>query len=276
MPEDEAAPAGLEEQGDEAAEEAQETPRLDLDPILDCLLADTPAGSEAAWPAAEGVLEEVFTPETWGIGHGVNTYGNGAHANLYNVESQRDFRTWLEDQGVSVEDYAEAVGPVQYVGIQVYLQALFPRARSNKGWRIRLLGFPALGVVALGLASHYQGTQNQNQMGRASALLHTQASEQLPTGLRPVLERYPAATATEWEERGLMPEPVLAIGSLDISAFDGGRGAKLRMVRNTTVKKEMATFFALKGMSAELFREDGQEALEDLRSLAETLGTERP
>ena len=69
-----------------------------------------------------------------------------------------------------------------------------------------------------------------------------------------------------------MANPVLMIGNLDISSFDEGRGAKLRMIRNTTVKKELATFFAIKGMTAETFISEGPVLLDTLRRVALDLG----
>ncbi len=96
-------------------------------------------------------------------------------------------------------------------------------------------------------------------MGRASGLIRARALEFLTGDAKRALEQWPSATAEDWEERGLMSEPILRIGSLDISSFDGGAGAKLRMVRNTTVKKELATFFAIRGMTLNEFEATGAE-----------------
>jgi len=200
--------------------------------------------------------------------HTVNSYGQDSHRNLYEVESRRDFRDWLQNRGISVDEYAKAVGPVQYVSIQLHLLSLMPRARSNRGWRIRIMGFPALGLIVCGLASHYQGTQNQNQMGHASELIRSRALEILTGESKHELDKWPAAIAEDWEGRGLMSSPVLYIGDLDISSFDNGKGAMLRMVRNTTVKKELSTFFAIKGVSESDFLQNGSEFLESLKNIA--------
>lgn len=255
---------------EEAALESEQD--WDLTPVGSFLSARSESNAEAAWADALPTLSERFTPDVWGSDTSVNPYGQGAHNNLYNVECQRGFREWLQSNGVTPEAYAEAVGPVQYVSFQLHLLSLMERARSNKGWRVRVIGFPSLGVVACGLGSHYQGTQNHNQMGRASQLIRSRALEVLTGPTRSALEEWPAATAEDWEERGLMPEPVLRIGDLDISTYDEGRGAKLRMVRNTTVKKELATFFAIKGMTLDAFLEDGAEHLDELRKIATDLG----
>lgn len=245
---------------------------VDLEPVVRCLTGASEAQVRDAWPEAQEQLLALFDAATWGISHNVNLYGQTAHANLYNVECQSDFRNWLIENDVSIEAYGHAIGEVQYVSIQVHLQSLLERGRSNRGWRIRLVGFPPLKIVAIGLSSHYQGTQNHNQMGAASRLIRSQALEVLPPDLRQVMSEFRSATAEDWEERGLMPAPVLSVGTLDISDYDDKHGAKLRMVRNTTVKKELATFFALKGMSVETFTQEGLSELRKLRSIALALG----
>jgi hypothetical protein len=252
--------------------ESSAAPSWDLESVSRLLTARSAEAAEAAWVDALPELSKVFPPETWVVDCTINTYGPGAHRNLYEVESQSDFKAWLSGQGVDEEAYAGAVGAVQYVSVQLHLLSLMPRARSNKGWRIRAIGFPALKVIAIGLASHYQGTQNHNQMGRASGRIRARALEVLSGEARAELQNWPAATAEEWEERGLMQEPVHFIGDLDISGFDSGKGAKLRMIRNTTVKKELATFFAIKGMAADSLAGDGSSQLEALQWIAIDLG----
>lgn len=244
----------------------------DLTSVGVFLSARSQIEAEAAWVEALPSLSERFDPDMWGSDMSVNLYGQDAHKNLYDNESQKAFKNWLETNGVSHEAYAKAVGPVQYVSFQFHLRSLMEKARSNKGWRVRVMGFPALGVVACGLGSHYQGTQNHNQMGRASQLIRNRALEVLNGTSKSALESWLAATSEEWEERGLMTEPVMNIGPIDITTFDEGRGAKLRMVRNTTVKKELATFFAIKGMTVDAFVETGAEHLEVLREIATDLG----
>lgn len=253
------------------AAEGTDHAEVDLEKVVSCMTGASGAQVEDAWSGAQEQLAEIFDIDTWGFSHNVNTYGQGAHANLYNVECQRDFRNWLAENGVSVEAYGQAVGEVQYVSIQIYLQSLLERGRSNRGWRIRLVAFPALSIVAIGLSSHYQGTQNHNQMGAASRLIRSQALEVLPPDLRQLMNEFRSATSEDWEERGLMPTPVLHVGTLDISAYDE-LGAKLRMVRNTTVKKEISTFFALKGMSVDTFSKEGLAELRKLRAIALALG----
>jgi len=246
----------------------------DLSPVVELLTVSSEFAAETAWTSAQPALYERFPQDVWTATYDVNLYGTGAHSNLYNNECQQAFKSWLEDHGVDVEAYARAVGPVQYVSIQLHLNTLLERARGNKGWRVRIIHFPALQIVGCGLASHYQGTQNHNQMGEASSRIRVRALEILTGTNKAVLEEFPSATASDWEERGLMEHPVLTIGPLDISSFDDGRGAKLRFIRNTTVKKELATFFALRGMTLRDFSDGrGASTLERLRDVAIELGS---
>ena len=273
MPSEVGAPAV--EDADTNAEQA-DAPPLDLTPVAELLTARSETAAEAAWVDALPSISSGFSPDVWGFDYTVNPYGQGAHSNLYNNESQSDFKNWLQGNDVSVEDYAEAVGPIQYVSVQIHLLSLGRRLRNNKGWRVRMMGFPGLGVIACGLGSHYQGTQNHNHMGKASARIRSSALEVLNGETRASLGGWPSATSDDWEERGLMAEPVLAIGDLDIATFDEGRGAKLRMVRNTTVKKELATFFAIKGMTAATFITEGPAHVDTLRRIALDLGKTTP
>lgn len=253
-----------------------DAPDWDLTPVAKFLTARSETAAEAAWVDALPAISEGFPPSVWGYDYTINPYGPGSHANLYNTEIRSDFRNWLSGRGVSLDDYAAAVGPVQYASVQIFLGSLFKKARNNRGWRLRILGFPALNIVACGLASHYQGTQNHNLMGEASARIRSRALEVLNGETRAALSEWPSATSEHWEERGLMPEPVSHIGGLDISSFEDGGGAKLRMIRNTTVKKELATFFAITGMTAEAFLSEGPVLLDTLRRIALDLGRTAP
>lgn len=247
---------------------------LDLAPVAAYLNSSTASSAHSRWADAETTLRAIFSDSTWGIGGEPNPYGADAYANILQRESRKDFKDWIANEGVTLERFTQALGEIQYVSIQIFLKRLFPRARSNRGWRIRIVGFPALELIAIGLGSHYQGTQNQNAMGVASRHLHQAALEFLPPDLRVVLAEFPPATPEDWEERGLMGSPITSLGDLDISSFDAGAGAKLRMVRNTTVKKDLSTFFAIKGLTASEFLASGEAELRKLQRLAISLGTE--
>lgn len=127
---------------EDADADQPDAPDWDLTPVAKFLTARSKTEAEAAWVDALPAISEGFPPDVWGCTEDVNTYGPGAHANLYNTEIRSDFKTWLSDQGVSLDDYAAAVGPVQYASAQIFLGSLFKRARNNRGWRLRILGFP--------------------------------------------------------------------------------------------------------------------------------------
>lgn len=274
MPDGVDEPVQLDADTDDADPDVEQPEILEWDvaAVTRLLTARSETEAEAAWVNALPAISQEFPPDVWGCSHDINPYGPGAHSNLYNTEIRSDFKNWLSANSVSLDRYSEAVGAVQYVSVQIYLNSLFVRARNNRGWRLRIIGFPSLDVIACGLASHYQGTQNHNLMGEASARIRSYALEVLNGETRSALGDWPSATSEHWEERGLMPEPVTHIGDLDISSFDEGGGAKLRMIRNTTVKKELATFFAITGMSAEKFASEGPVLLETLKRIALDLG----
>ena len=136
----------------------------DLAPVAHYLTASTDSDAETAWAAAELELKKEFPPDTWGMDHTVNQWGPNAHRNLFTQEAPGDFRTMLAARRVTADDYERAVGPIQYVSAEIRLLSLLRHGASNKGWRLRIVGFPSIQVVAMGLCSHYQGTQNQNAM----------------------------------------------------------------------------------------------------------------
>lgn len=253
-----------------------EEPVLDLELIRNfCVGRDV--DREVQWEPCLQSLSMIFDPDVWVVSRNVNPYGPGAHTNLFNVECGTAFRAWLTSNGVHAVDYADYVGPTQYVSVQAQLRSLSESLRGNQGWRLRLMGFPAIGVIALGLGTHYQGTQNHAMMGAAAGRLRDRALEVLGPDMRTAMDTFPSATHEHWDDRGLMiDEPALAIGDLDVSDFDGGDGVKLRMIRNTTVKKELAAFFGITGMSSARFESDGEERLIQLHDIACALGTPEP
>lgn len=253
----------------EALDEAQ------LYAIEAFLLAGSQAAIENSWNEAEQALRRCYPSPAWVISKSENLYGAGAHRNLFQQEMPRDFRDWLTTQGIGEDEYAAGVGAVQYASAQMHLASVMPENRSNRGWRVRAIGFPALRLIAVGLASNYQGTQNQNAMGRASERIRDTAMSVLEERTRALLSTLPSATASDWDERGLMEVPVHSIGPIDISGYDDGAGARLRMVRNTTVKKEVATFFAIRGFTQTEFAQSAGQVFQDLRSIANELGRER-
>lgn len=244
-----------------------------LDQIAAFLLAGTKEEADDLAPTALQLLAAEFPAGDWGMDHDSNLFGHGALRNLYEREIPSDFRAWLTAQGIDGDQYAAAIRPIQFNFINIWPAKLFPAAaRANRGWRIRFVGFPNLNTIAAGLASHYQGNQSQNEIGRASALIHHAAFHVLkgsPEQQR--LEAYPAATVEHWDGRGLMPQPIHQVGGLDISSFRP-EGAQLKVARNTTVKKDLASFFAVIGLPRETFVAEGNQHITALRAMAAALG----
>ena len=258
----------------EASAETGLTQRA-VDFLLDFLLAPTQSEAESAWSDASQSVTQMFPAPKWGFDRSINPFTADGRPNLYKNEIPTDFRQWLELQQIDEGGYVQLVREVQYNSIQVWLESLFSqRQRSNKGWRLRIVGYPSLNTIAVGLSGNYQGSQAQNQIGAASALIRGVALDVLSsdTEARSLLESYPSATAAHWDDRGLMESPVTTLSGLDISSYGGVR---LRMARNTTVKKEIATFFAIAGMGVEAFRTDIGSHLANLRLIAARLGEVR-
>lgn len=197
-----------------------------LDELLGFLLASTLSESEAAWASAEDVVTAAFESPRWGVDRAINPFTPEGRPNLYRNEIPGDFRTWLEQQGIGEQQYVNFVKEIQYNSIQIWLEKLFPKGqKSNRGWRIRVIGFPSLKTIALGLSGNYQGSQAQNQIGAASAMIRGAALDVLATDfeLKSLMTSYPSATSEHWDDSGLMPVPVLSVGDLDISSYGGAR-----------------------------------------------------
>lgn len=241
-----------------------------LEDLLKFLLAETQSESEGAWPTAESLIGTVFESPQWGITRSIIPFGD--RTSLYRHEITADFETWLEQQGIDENKYAGHIFEVQYNSIQIYLQKLFPEGyRENAGWRLRVVGYPSLKTIALGIAHHYQGTPAQGKISAVSSMLREVALDNLSNygDLKSLLSSYPAPTSTDWDGEGLMPTPVHSVGDLDISSYGN---ARMRMARNTTVKKEIAAFIAIRGMGISTFLEEANTHLDTLRRIGERLG----
>jgi hypothetical protein len=247
---------------------------LNLDDVATYLLAPSRAEAEPAFAAASQRVHQIFSDEDWIVSHQTNEFQDGARRALYRNEIQPAFRQKLVDDGIDEVGYEGLLAVAQYSSLDISLRSFDAQPRSNRGWRVRLVGYPNVQTVAVGLSSNYQGTQSQNQMGDASALIREAALNVLAgQPEQALLGEYPSATSDHWDGRGLMPNPVFTVGTLDIVDMEA-QGASLRMVRNTTVKKELASFFALRGLDRHSFVQDGHARLEELRAIAVALGTE--
>jgi hypothetical protein len=71
-----------------------------------------------------------------------------------------------------------------------------------------------------------------------------------------------------------MDPPRQHIGSIDIKEWADGAGAPLRAVRNTTLKKALSAFIAIRGMTRKAFLADGPQLLQQLCQLGVALATD--
>jgi hypothetical protein len=242
--------------------------------VADFLLAEGSVNRVARWGVVEETLRSAFPEDTWGISWATVDYDpNGsAHQNIYDSETVADYRAWLAATGIDASAYALALGPTQYVSIDLHLLKLKERLKKNEGWRVRLIGFPAIDLLVVGLASNHNGSQAESRSAKGSARINAAAMRVLSAVPAGALASYDLPTRDHWSERALMPAPLMRIGNIDLTGYkgpNGESGAALRMVRNTTAKKDIATFFAIRGVFRESF--DAQQ-VGDLRTIALELG----
>ncbi|MGB3909633.1 MAG: hypothetical protein WBL06_04090 [Pseudolysinimonas sp.] len=243
--------------------------------LLDALLAPQ-ALSASDLTAAEQVLQLEFAETAWGIRFDENPFAAESKAGLFKNEISGAFKRWLADAGVGLDQYVAAIPDMQYQSVEIWPRLLFPdKYRSNEGWRIRIVGYPALSLIAFGLCHSYAGSQSQKNVSKVSALLRSAALNVLDADADAVdiAAQYLSATAEHWDRRLLMTDIHNAVGTLDVSGFadDKGDGAELRMARNTTVKKELSSFFFIRGASTRPTDDDSVVPLGELHRLARGL-----
>lgn len=243
--------------------------------LVDLLLAPQVANAGEV-SAAEQVLALEFPQANWGVTFADNVFAPEGKAGLFRNEISGAFKKWLSDSGITLDQYVAGIPDVQYQSVEVWSRHLFPdRHRSNEGWRIRLVGYPALGLIAFGLCHSYAGSQSQKNVSKVSALLRAAAISVLEPDqdLVDVAMPYLSATADHWDRRLLMSAVRGSVGTLDVSTFadDNGTGAELRMARNTTVKKELSSFFFLRGVSVSTDDDDSVIPLAELHQIARGL-----
>lgn len=196
-------------------------------------------------PEIDSAINNFFPPDVWHSRQEQILYSSDAYNNLLTAEMGKGFRSWLVDRGFTAESYGAELGPVQYSAVRAKLKSVFPDQRGNAGWQLVLLGFPSLKTIVFGLSHNYNGETSQNKLGSASALLRKSALSQLSDSVAEIASQYRSAEQADWDDSGLMKKPVLSIAGIDISTYDNSSGAKLRFVRNTTAKKDLACFFFL-------------------------------
>jgi 5-methylcytosine-specific restriction enzyme B len=229
--------------------------------LAGALGARTGGEFEDQWPDAQSELAEAFGASTWGLSGRFEPYTEQNIQNLWKNELSDPVRTALEAQGVGLRDFSDWLGEVHYVYLSAYVKSLFERYQENRGWRVLGISIPALGVAAIGIASHYQQAQRHNRLAEVSNLLYDHAAAALDKqGIALPGRKIEQA---DWDGTGLMLSPIDEM--CDVKLPDG-HTARLKYARSTTVKKILASFIDVQPIS--LASEDlGRELNDGLRAL---------
>jgi hypothetical protein len=239
------------------------------------LFAPDVATSTASWPNAGKAIEKIFPVKTWGTFQRPSLFEkSSSKPNLYRQEMQAPFRNWLQEKGIGESEYIAQIPDVQFNTLDIWPRRLFDEPyKDDRGWRIQMLGFPAMQILVMGLAHAPQGNQSQDMLGAASNLIRDAATVMLTNDgeIKPLLETYQAATSDDWNEGNLIPASVKFIGSLDISGY--ADGPRLKFIRNTSAKRQIASYFAVVGMTREDFETgSGVLHLRNFRAIAAKIG----
>lgn len=224
--------------------------------LIEILRARKRTDCESLGGAALSELAVIFPEDKWGIEQDFNYYTAQNVANLWENELHSGVKRRLEAAGVGQNNFKDWLEDVHFVNIGVYLKSLFPRYRSNAGWRIVLMSVPRAQVIVVGLASHYQNAQNHNKLGGVSNLLFDIAEAGLAAKGEPPLAGRKVA-GNDWDQTGLISPPMTSIAGVNVSP----EALYLKDVRTTTVKKILASFISIKALPATASVSDLQSEL---------------
>lgn len=228
--------------------------------------ARTQGEFDGEWAAAEQELAGLFDEASWGLSGRTKLYTSETVGNLWNNELNETVRSALKQAGVDRERYGEWLREIHYVYVAAYSKQLFDRYQDNEGWRVLILSVPALGVGAVGIASHYQQGQNHNRLAEVSNLLYDHAAAALAKQDVELPGR--KVEKADWDGTGLMAAPPTELCGVELPR---NQAAKLKYVRTTTVKKILASFIDVQPL--DLTAADLGSALEEnLRALEKAGG----
>jgi 5-methylcytosine-specific restriction enzyme B len=223
--------------------------------ILDLLRArDTTSTSVSKIAGAKSELAAIFDPAEWFIRVDVNHYTDANKNNIWKNEMRPRLRSLLEESGKSESDYAAWLGAVHFVNIQIDPVAVSPTGQQNEGWRLSIIALPAAGVIAVGIASHYQNAQAHNALGEASNLLFDLARD----GLKQDGGELPGRkiASQDWDGGGLITPSQEIICGVSTVGKTGINGLSLKDVRTTTAKKILASFISIQAMNSGVSEQD--------------------
>jgi 5-methylcytosine-specific restriction enzyme B len=239
--------------------------------LLNILNARKIADARSSRSAAQTEMESIFRPSEWGIDIGIEEYNQQNKENLWRNELRRAIRRKMEEMGESIADYAAWLEDIHYVYIGVYRKSVFASYRENVGWRVGIISVPAAGAIAMGIASHYQGGQNHNQLGRASNLLYDAARDGLAGAAATSVLPGRKVGPDDWDRDGLILNPATTLAGVDLTSIPGIGNLILKDVRTTTVKKLIATYISIEALSATVANSEIHDKLSELNSVASTL-----
>jgi hypothetical protein len=239
-----------------------------MDDLLKLVAARNVATAEGLVEGAREELAEVFG-DGWGFDFDIVEYTEANLKNLWRTEMRRPVVHALEAGGVSREAYGEWLQEVYYVNVAIYLEALFPVYKKNAGWRVTVLGLPAVDVVAFGIASNYQSGQSHNRLATGCNVLYRIARDGLEAQGVPLPGR--EVLRADWDKDGLLPEVISDVAGVDIAEATDGTGLWLQEVRNTTIKKTIASFVSIEPFSGS--GAAAAQALSDIELAARALAS---
>ena len=211
--------------------------------ISEALLANTQEIADSSRKLLVSKLTSFLPNEQWGVDCNFVSYTEENKKNLWNNEICSTLKNRLIKDRKSESDYAEWLGDIYYSYTSIYIKELFEKYRGNAGWRIALISIPRANVIAIGISSHYQNAQNHKKLGRASNFFFDFTNEGLLdigfqlSGRKIISE--------DWDGGGLLSAPITTVAGVDIHDILP-EGIQLKDIRNTTLKKTLASFISIK------------------------------
>lgn len=205
--------------------------------LINLLHANSIGAFDAEKESARAELEPVFPSAHWGVEIDCSEYSVENKDNLWRNELRKPIRNQFDAKGFSKDDYTTWLEDVHFTHVAIYPKNVFEQYKSNIGWRVTILAMPRAGVIAIGIASHYQGGQRHAQLGLASNLLFDAAKDGLAGSETGVTLPGRKVNADDWDRDGLILEPVYQIAGLDLATVPNIDHLILKDIRTTTVKK---------------------------------------
>lgn len=238
--------------------------------ISEILLARNSSVADSDKSTLLSRLESFLPDEGWGIDCNFINYTGENKKNLWNNEIRSTLKNYLIRNNKSESDYANWLGGVYYSYTSIYIKSLFEKYRGNAGWRIALISIPRTNVIAIGLSSHYQNAQNHNNLGRVSNFFFDFTNDSLSDAETQLVGRKVASE--DWDGSGLLQTPITSVAGLDIRNILPD-GIQLKDIRNTTLKKTLASFISIKVLPSNIGDDELRAEIHKVTAVATELYT---